>query len=71
MFKGLVAQRLAALFVAGWLVFSFPLLGIWDRDATVFGVPLFVVALFALWLVLTVLLAWWMERSAGHPPGDE
>lgn len=71
MFKGLVAQRLAALFVAGWLVFSFPLLGIWDRDATVFGVPLFVVALFALWLALTVLLAWWMERSAGHPPGDE
>lgn len=71
MFKGLVAQRLAALFVAGWLVFSFPLLGIWDRDATVLGVPLFVVALFALWLALTVLLAWWMERSAGHPPGDE
>lgn len=71
MFKGLVAQRLAALFVAGWLVFSFPLLGVWDRDATVFGLPLFVVALFALWLALTVVLAWWMERSAGHPPEDE
>lgn len=71
MFKGLVAQRLAALFVAGWLVFSFPLLGIWDRDATLFGVPLFVVALFVLWLALTAVLAWWMERPDGHPPGDE
>ncbi len=66
MFKGLVAQRLAALFVAGWLLFNFPLLGIWDRDATVLGVPLFVAALFAIWVALIGVLAWWMEQ-----PGDE
>lgn len=68
MAPGLLAQRLAALFVAGWLVFNFPLLGIWDADASVFGVPLFLAALFALWLALIVLLAWWMERGSHDEP---
>jgi hypothetical protein len=63
--KGLLAQRLAALFAAGWLAFNFPLLGIWDRDASVFGIPLFPAALFLLWLALIAVLAWWMERAAG------
>jgi hypothetical protein len=69
MFKGLFAQRLAAVFVAGWLLFSFPLLGVWDRDVTVWGVPLFPAALFVLWLGLIAVLAWWMERSP-QEPGD-
>ena len=69
MFPGLLAQRLAALFAAGWLLFNFPLLGIWNADASVFGVPLFVAALFALWLALIVLLAWWTERTAPDDPG--
>ena len=64
--QGLLAQRLAALFAAGWLAFNFPLLGIWDRDDTVFGIPLFVAALFLLWLGVIVLLAWWMERGAAR-----
>lgn len=63
MFKGLNAQRLVALFAGGWLLFNFPLLALWDRDATVFGVPLFPAALFLLWVVLIVVMAWLMERS--------
>lgn len=64
-FKGLDAQRLFALFYCGWLVFNFPLLGLWDRDSTVLGVPLFPAAVLALWALLIGALAWLMER---RPP---
>lgn len=57
-------QRLVALFVGGWLLLNFPLLALWDRDATLFGLPLFPAALFMLWACLIAALAWLMERSA-------
>jgi hypothetical protein len=63
MLKGLTAQRLVALFVAGALLFNFPLLALWDRDITVLGLPLFPAALFMLWAVLIGLLAWIVERD--------
>jgi hypothetical protein len=50
--KGLGQQRLLAVFVAGALLLNFPLLALWDRDAAVFGLPLFPVALFVLWAAL-------------------
>ncbi|HEY5581484.1 MAG TPA: hypothetical protein VIK56_10015 [Rhodoferax sp.] len=62
MFKELEAQRLVALFVGGWLLFNFPLLGLWDVDATVLGVPLFPAALFTLWGAVIGAIAWLMER---------
>ena len=70
MFEGLAAQRSLALFVAGWLLLSFPLLGLWDADATVFGLPLFPVALFAGWALLIGALAWLAEGGGDAPPGD-
>ena len=63
MLKGLTAQRLLALFFAGALLFNFPLLALWDRNATVLGVPLFPAALFMLWAALIGLLAWIVERD--------
>ena len=62
MLKGLGSQRLVALFVGGWVLFNFPLLGLWDRDATVWCIPLFPAALFLLWGGLIAALAWLMER---------
>ncbi len=70
MFEGLGTQRLLALFVAGWLLFSFPLLGLWDRDTTLLGVPLFPAALFMLWALLIGTVAWWMERPDQTPQDD-
>ena len=70
MFEGLGTQRLLALFLAGWLLFSFPLLSLWDRDATVLGVPLFPAALFVLWGLLIAVLAWLMERPDQTPRAD-
>ena len=75
MLKGLGSQRLVALFAGGWVLFNFPLLGLWDRDATVWGIPLFPAALFLLWGGLIAALAWLMERAenrlgdggGGHP----
>jgi hypothetical protein len=64
MFEGLGAQRLLALFVAGWLLFNFPLLSLWDAgSASLFGVPLFPAALFVVWAVLIGVLAWVAESS--------
>ncbi len=51
-----VLQRLLALFVAGWLVFDFPLLQLWTSR------PLVV---FALWAGVIALLAWVMESDEG------
>lgn len=63
MFQGLTAQRLLALFALGWLLLNFPLLGLWDRDVAVFGVPLLPAALFGGWAGLIGLLAWITERD--------
>lgn len=63
MFQGLGAQRLVALFVAGWLALNFPLLALWDVDVRVLGLPLFPLALFVLWGLLIAALAWVVERS--------
>jgi hypothetical protein len=69
-FKGLGAQRLVALFVGGCLLFNFPLLGLWDRDLILLGVPLFPLALFILWVLLIAAMAWLMECSAQTPQDD-
>ena len=67
MFQGLDAQRLVALFVAGALLFNFPLLALWDHDARVLGLPLFPAALFLLWAALIAALAWVIERAPEAP----
>ena len=70
MFKEIGAQRLVALFVGGWLLFNFPLLGLWDVDATVLGVALFPAALFILWGVVIATIAWLVERPGQAPQDD-
>jgi hypothetical protein len=62
--SGLGHERLVAVFAAATLLLNFPLLALWDRAATVFGLPLFPLALFLIWGGVIVLLAWLME-SAG------
>ncbi len=62
MHKDLGPQRLAALFVGGWLLLNFPLLALCDRDATVLGLPLFPAALFMLWAGLIAVLGWIAEH---------
>ncbi len=63
MHRRLDSQRLVALFTSGWLLFNFPLLGLWDRDVVLWGLPLFPLALLVLWASTIAMLAWLMERS--------
>jgi Na+/proline symporter len=60
---GLKAQRLLALFAAGWLLLSFPLLAVFDGGGTLWGLPLLPAALFVVWIVLIVALAVLSERD--------
>ena len=68
--NGLSNQRLVALFGAGILLFNFPLLALWDRNALVLGVPLFPVALFVIWAVLIGALGWIVERHRETAPSE-
>jgi len=70
MFQGLAAQRLVALFFAGWALFNFPLLALWDHDTRVWGLPLFPLALFLIWGLLIVALAWVVERDPDAEKSD-
>jgi hypothetical protein len=59
-----------ALFCCGWLLLNFPLMGLWDAQVTVLGVPLFTAALFTLWAVLIAALAWLMENQVDDGKDD-
>lgn len=63
----LLQSRLVGLFALALALFNFPLLALWDRDTTLWGVPLFPAALFIVWALLIAALAWLMER--GPDPG--
>jgi len=63
MHQTLLSQRLIALFFAGLALFNFPLIALWDKDVTLWGIPLFPFALFLLWAVLIAMLAWISESA--------
>lgn len=56
------AARLAGVFLLGCLLFSFPLLALFNVPGRVFGIPVLYAYLFAAWLALIVLVAALMER---------
>jgi hypothetical protein len=57
------AQRLVALFVLGCLLFSFPLLSLFNGGGAVWGIPLLYAYLFAAWSGFIALLAVIVERA--------
>jgi hypothetical protein len=59
----LLTQRLLALFAAGWLLLSFPLLQLWLGGSTWLGLPLLPLALFTTWALVIALLAVLMEMN--------
>ncbi|MEW6706766.1 MAG: hypothetical protein AB1430_18105 [Pseudomonadota bacterium] len=52
----LKAQRLVALFVLGCLLFSYPLLALFNVGGSVFGIPVLYAYLFAVWAALIVAM---------------
>jgi hypothetical protein len=57
------SARLVALFVMGVLLFNYPLLAVFDRAATVLGIPVIYAYIFCCWALLIGLLALVVERS--------
>jgi hypothetical protein len=57
------APRLVALFLLGSLLFNYPLLALFNRPVSVFGVPLLYAYVFGAWLLLIVLLAIIADRK--------
>lgn len=57
------AQRLVALFLLGCLLFSFPLLALFNGGGTLLGIPLLYVYLFGAWGVLIVAMLLVVERG--------
>jgi hypothetical protein len=58
----LKGQRLIALFLAGCLLFSYPLLSLFGRDGMVWGMPVLYVYIFLAWAALIGLMAIVIER---------
>jgi hypothetical protein len=57
------SQRLVGVFLLGTLLFNFPLLALFNRAASVFGVPLLYAYIFVSWALVIGLLALVVERS--------
>ncbi|WP_347265918.1 hypothetical protein [Paracoccus sp. (in: a-proteobacteria)] len=64
------APVLLALCGLGFVLFNFPLLLIWDRSVTLFGLPLLPLALFLIWGGLILVLAL-IARAHPAPPQDD
>ncbi len=56
-------QRLAGLFLLGCLLFSYPLLAVFNVRATLLGIPLIYAYLFSAWALVIALIAAIMERA--------
>jgi len=55
--RSLLNQRLVSRFVLGWVLFTFPMLSIFNTDDIVLGIPLLYAYLFAVWALLIILMS--------------
>ena len=60
--QGIDTQRLIALFLLGWVLFNFPMLSLFNQQATLLGIPSLYVYIFAAWALVVALMAWIAER---------
>lgn len=54
-------QRLIALCALGCLLFNYPILALFNRAATVLGIPILYAYIFVVWAALIALMAWVVE----------
>jgi hypothetical protein len=55
-------QRLAALFLLGFLLFNYPLLTLFAGPSQVLGIPVLYLYVFAVWALLIGLMALVVEK---------
>ncbi len=66
--QGLRGERLAALFLLGWIAFNPPILTLFAVPATVLGLPVLYLYLFAAWAGVIALAATVVSRREEEPP---
>ncbi|MBY0266533.1 MAG: hypothetical protein K2W84_08990 [Burkholderiales bacterium] len=59
----LKGQRLAALFLLGFLLFNYPLLSLFGGNTRIWGIPLIYLYIFVAWAVVIALMALVIERK--------
>jgi hypothetical protein len=59
------SRRLVALFAVGLMALFPPLLGAFNRQGSLMGIPILPLYLFAVWGAL-VLICWLLSRGAEH-----
>ncbi len=71
--QGLRGERLVGLFLLGWFALNPPILGLFGTPATVFGLPLLYLYLFAVWagIILLAALAIRGGEDTGPPSAGE
>jgi hypothetical protein len=55
-------QKLAALFLLGVVLFNYPVLSLFNKAASAFGIPIVYLYIFLAWAGLIALVAWTVER---------
>jgi hypothetical protein len=68
--QGLRGERLAALFLLGWIAFNPPILTLFGVPTTVLGLPLLYLYLFAAWVGVILLAALVVSRREEEPPAS-
>jgi hypothetical protein len=61
--SGKTGQRLAAVFMMGWVLLNYPILGLFARAGEVGGIPLLYAFVFGTWVLLIALMAFVVERA--------
>lgn len=62
----ITGQRLIAVFLAGFLLFNYPLISLVDGTSFWLGIPAKIAYLFLVWAALIALMAWIIERPGEH-----
>lgn len=60
-------QKLVAVFLLGFAFFNYPLLQIFNKPTTVFGIPVLYVYIFLVWLILILLTINIIESFKSKP----
>lgn len=58
----LTGQRLVALFLFGCVAVNYPVLAIFDVQASLAGIPALYLYVFGIWAALIALMAWIIEH---------
>ncbi|MDO8251538.1 MAG: hypothetical protein Q7T78_17720 [Rhodoferax sp.] len=58
----ITGQRLVAIVLLGCVLFNYPVLALFSKPVSLFGIPLLYLYIFAVWALLIGLTAWLIER---------